>query len=234
MADAVITWISGPVLRARTSRELRIAEAIVVGTDRLLGEVIRVDGDDVVAQIYEDTTGLRPGDELQATGQRLSIRLRPGLLGNIFDGLLRPLAHMPGDTILPGIREAPPQLFSFEPSRQPGEAISAGAAVGTVTSGSMPEPVLVPPDADGTIVSIVEAGNYADDAILCVLGDDAGGEHRVTAGQLWPVRRPRPVRRRLPHDEPLVTGQATRWLKCSTSFPSSRIRATPGRCSSAP
>ena len=207
MADAVITWISGPVLRARTSREMRVAEAIVVGADRLLGEVIRVDGDDIVAQIYEDTTGLKPGDELQATGQRLSIRLRPGLLGNIFDGLLRPLADMPGDTVLPGISEAPPQAFSFEPSRQPGEAIAAGAAVGTVISGSMRETVLVPPDADGTVVTIVGAGNYADDAVLCVLRDNAGCEHRVTASQLWPVRRPRPVRRRLPHDEPLVTGQ---------------------------
>ena len=118
MADAVITWISGPVLRARTSREMRVAEAIVVGVDRLLGEVIRVDGDDVVAQIYEDTTGLKPGDELKATGQRLSIRLRPGLLGNIFDGLLRPLADMPGDTVLPGIREAPPQAFSFAATRR--------------------------------------------------------------------------------------------------------------------
>ena len=89
MADAVITWISGPVLRARTGRELRVSEAIIVGTNRLLGEVIRLDGEDIVAQIYEDTTGLRPGDEIEATGQRLSIRLRPGLLGNIFDGLLQ-------------------------------------------------------------------------------------------------------------------------------------------------
>ena len=71
----------------------------------------------------------------------------------------------------------------------------------------MRETVLVPPDADGTVVTIVGAGNYADDAVLCVLRDNAGCEHRVTASQLWPVRRPRPVRRRLPHDEPLVTGQ---------------------------
>ena len=78
MADAVITWISGPVLRARTSRRLHVSEALLVGDDRLLGEIIRVDGDDIVAQIYEDTTGLRPGDALEATGQRLSIRLGPG------------------------------------------------------------------------------------------------------------------------------------------------------------
>jgi V/A-type H+-transporting ATPase subunit A len=207
MADAVITWISGPVLRARTSRELHVSEAIVVGANRLLGEVIRIDGEDIVAQIYEDTTGLRPGDELEATGQRLSIRLRPGLLGNIFDGLLRPLANMPGDTVLPGIRALPPQTLAFEPSRQDGDRIAGGAAIGAVTSGEMREAVLVPPDVNGIIVSIVEAGDYADDAALCVLRDDEGSEHRVTAGQLWPVRRPRPVRRRLPHGDPLLTGQ---------------------------
>ena len=207
MADAVITWISGPVLRARTSRELRVSEAIIVGTNRLLGEVIRLDGEDIVAQIYEDTTGLRPGDEIEATGQRLSIRLRPGLLGNIFDGLLRPLADMPGDTVLPGIRALPPQTLAFAPSRQPGDRIAGGAAIGAVNGGGMHEPVLAPPDVGGVIVSIVDAGNYADDATLCVLRDEQGNEHPVTAGQLWPVRRPRPIRRRLPHGEPLLTGQ---------------------------
>ena len=207
MADAVITWISGPVLRARTSRELRVSEAIIVGTNRLLGEVIRLDGEDIVAQIYEDTTGLRPGDEIEATGQRLSIRLRPGLLGNIFDGLLRPLADMPGDTVLPGIRALPPQTLAFAPSRQPGDRIAGGAAIGAVNGGGMHEPVLAPPDVGGVIVSIVDAGDYADDATLCVLRDEQGNQHPVTAGQLWPVRRPRPIRRRLPHGEPLLTGQ---------------------------
>ena len=207
MADAVITWISGPVLRARTSRQVHVSEALLVGTNRLLGEVIRVDGDSVVAQIYEDTTGLRPGDELEATGQRLSIRLRPGLVGNIFDGLLRPLSDMPGDTVLPGMRESESQTFAFAPSRRTGERLPGGAVIGTATTGSMQERVLVPPDAGGFVVSIVEAGDYADDATLCVLRDDDGGEHAVTAGQPWPVRRPRPVQRRLPHAEPLVTGQ---------------------------
>ena len=177
MVDAVITWISGPVMRARTSRQLHVSEAVVVGADRLLGEVIRVDGDDIVAQIYEDTTGLRPGDQLEATGQRLSIRLRPGLLGNIFDGLLRPLSDMPGDTVLPGMREAAQQTFAFEPSRLSGEHVAAGAAIGAVTGGSVREQVLTPPDTGGVIVSIVEAGDYADDATLCVLRDEGGGEH---------------------------------------------------------
>ncbi|MBT8093389.1 MAG: ATPase, partial [Gammaproteobacteria bacterium] len=186
MADARITWISGPVLHARTSCKMHVSEAVLVGDNRLLGEVIRVDGDNIVAQIYEDTTGLRLGDGLEATRQPLSIRLRPGLLGNIFDGLLRPLADMPGDTVLPGIREAPPQTFAFEPSREPGQRVGAGAALGTIALGHFQGQCLVPPDADGVIDSIVAAGDYADDATLCVLRDDEGREHAVTAGQRWP------------------------------------------------
>ena len=104
MTDATISWLSGPVLRARTKGRFHISEAVSVGAGELLGEVIRVDTDSIVAQVYEDTTGLRPGDTVRGSGERLSIRLRPGLLGKIFDGLLRPLASMPGDTVLPGVR----------------------------------------------------------------------------------------------------------------------------------
>ena len=93
IAEATITWISGPVLRARTRGAFHVNEAALVGHQRLLGEVIRIAGDEVVVQVYEDTTGLRPGDVLTATGSQLSVRLGPGLLGKIFEGLLRPLAR---------------------------------------------------------------------------------------------------------------------------------------------
>ena len=105
MAEAMINWLSGPVLRARTTGRFHVSDAILVGDNRLLGEVIRVETSGIVAQVYEDTTGLRPGDHVTSSSEPLSIRLRPGLLGNIFDGLLRPLAAMPGDTVQPGMRE---------------------------------------------------------------------------------------------------------------------------------
>ena len=89
--DAVVKWISGPVLRATTRRAFHLNEAVKVGHNDLLGEVIRIRGDETVIQVYEDTTGLRPGDPVTATGAQLSVRLGPGLLGNIYDGLLRPL-----------------------------------------------------------------------------------------------------------------------------------------------
>ena len=95
MTEATVSWLSGPVLRAHTSGRFHVSDAILVGDDRLLGEVIRVETGGIVAQVYEDTTGLRPGDHISSSSEALSIRLRPGLLGNIFDGLLRPLAAMP-------------------------------------------------------------------------------------------------------------------------------------------
>ena len=105
MSEATISWISGPVLRARSDGNFRVSNAVLVGEAGLLGEVIRVDTEGIVAQVYEDTTGLRPGDHVEGLGETLSIRLRPGLLGQIFDGLLRPLATIPGDTVRPGLRE---------------------------------------------------------------------------------------------------------------------------------
>ncbi|HEY2339791.1 MAG TPA: hypothetical protein VGH75_04615, partial [Steroidobacteraceae bacterium] len=91
MTDAHIRWISGPVLRARTSDTFHVHEAIAVGRYGLLGEVIQLNRDEIVAQVYEDTTGLKPGETVTGTGNALSVRLGPGLLGHIFDGLLRPL-----------------------------------------------------------------------------------------------------------------------------------------------
>ena len=92
MSLATITWISGPVLRARPEGPFRLREAVTVGTDRLLGEVIRIARDQIVVQVYEDTSGLRPGVEVTGSGRLLSVRLGPGILGRIFDGLLRPLS----------------------------------------------------------------------------------------------------------------------------------------------
>ena len=100
--DAVINRISGPVLRATTRTPLHMNEAVRVGHQSLLGEVIRINGSESVIQVYEDTTGLKPGDPVTATGAPLSVKLGPGLLGNIFDGLLRPL-NQQGRFVKPGI-----------------------------------------------------------------------------------------------------------------------------------
>ena len=208
MTEATVSWLSGPVLRARTSGRFHVSDAILVGERRLLGEVIRVDTEGIVAQVYEDTTGLRPGDRVTSSSEPLSIRLRPGLLGNIYDGLLRPLAAMPGVVVQPGMREAAAGGFHYRPKMSKGARLQAGGVVGEFRSEGIVEKHLVPPGCSGDIVSIVDEGDYEDDDVLCILRDQqTGNETELGAGHEWPIRRPRPAAKRLPPREPLVTGQ---------------------------
>ncbi|MEN8761721.1 MAG: ATPase, partial [Thiogranum sp.] len=164
MADANITWISGPVLRARTQVAFSINEAALVGEQRLLGEVIRLNGQEAVIQVYENTTGLRPGDPISATGTALSVSLGPGLLGNIFDGLLRPLTGQ-GHYVAPGVDRANARgLYPFLPLVRPGERLAAGRPFAAVQrSDARAQRCLVPPGCEGEVISIEPAGQYADD-----------------------------------------------------------------------
>ena len=178
MADANLTWISGPVLRARTQATFRINEAVLVGEQRLLGEVIRINGQEAVIQVYEDTTGLRPGDPISATGSALSVSLGPGLLGNIFDGLLRPLTGQ-GRYVSPGVdRPDTHTLYPFTPLVKRGDRLSAGKAFAVVQrSDARAQRCLVPPGCEGKVVSIEPAGEYGDDHPVCVLpGASTTGE----------------------------------------------------------
>jgi V/A-type H+-transporting ATPase subunit A len=208
MTDATITWISGPVLRAVTRRSFQVNEAALVGRKRLPGEVIRIDGETVVIQVYEDTTGLRPGDPISATGAALSVRLGPGLLGNIFDGLLRPLIGL-GRYVQPGI--SPPddqRTYPFKPSISLGDLLKPGDVIGSVTrTDARSQRALAPPGHGGEVTRIAAAGDYPEDAVVCVLRDDQGESHDITLSQRWPVRRPRPVAARIPVEGPLFTGQ---------------------------
>ena len=195
-ARARIRWISGPVLRARAEGSFALREAIRVGPAGLLGEVIRINEDEIVAQVYEDTTGLRPGVEVTGTGNLLGIRVGPALLGHIFDGLLRPLA--------PG----PAEEFAFEPTVTAGVTIGAGGAFGTVTSPhGRPQRAMLSPDVAGRIEWIAAPGKCTDDATVLRVLDANGRTHEVALSHFWPVRTPRPARERLASDEPLVTGQ---------------------------
>jgi len=208
MTDATITWISGPVLRAATRRSFQVNEAALVGRQRLLGEVIRIDGADVVIQVYEDTTGLRPGDPISATGAALSVRLGPGLLGNIFDGLLRPLTGQ-GRYVQPGMsRSDEPRRYPFKPGVNPGDQLKPGAAIGSVArEDARAQRALAPPGPGGEVAWVAVAGDYAEDEVVCVLRDAHGARHDITLAHDWPVRRPRPVAARIAVEGPLFTGQ---------------------------
>ena len=141
-STAVITWISGPVLRARASGPFALREAVRVGPQALLGEVVRLAEDEIVVQVYEDTTGLRPGVEVVGVGAPLAIRLGPGLLGNIFDGLLRPLsnttmARLPG-FCTPMVARLPSPI-----SISPSPVMTATRAAGLASA--RPSPIIAAP-----------------------------------------------------------------------------------------
>ncbi len=207
MSRAVIRWISGPVLRASVEGPFFLRECVRVGPAKLLGEVVRIDGDEITVQVYEDTTGLRPGTPIEGEGKPLAVRVGPALLGHIFDGLLRPLTGIDA-RVKAGARAAPPARLPFRPTRRVGETVRGGESLGEILLATgRTLACLVPPDVEGEIVAIREAGEYDDVAPVATLRTASGEEVGVAMSHAWAVRVPRPVARRLPTREPLVTGQ---------------------------
>ncbi len=183
-------------------------EAVRVGDDALLGEVVSIDGNEIVAQVYEDTTGLKPGAIVEGDLSPLAIPLGPGLLGNIFDGLLRPLAGADTPFVQPGMRQSCTRSFVFSPCVGRGAAVRGGAVLGELTAADgIPQKCLVPPDAEGEVIALVDRGEYAEEAVLGMLRGAGGRECTLAMTHRWPVRSPRPVAARLRSVEPLVTGQ---------------------------
>jgi V/A-type H+-transporting ATPase subunit A len=208
-----VTWINGPVVRARGSRRVSMLELVEVGEEHLVGEVIGLEGDTMTIQVYEETSGMRPGAPVYGTGMPLSVELGPGLLRGIFDGIQRPLPVMEmrsGSFIGRGVRLTPlyrKDRWRFKPQVQEGDEVSDGAILGAVPETQTVEHrVMVPPDIEGTITWIAPEGEYTIDEPIARLRT-ASGERELTMLQRWPVRRSRPYRRRVEQTEPLVTGQ---------------------------
>ncbi|HTP18536.1 MAG TPA: V-type ATP synthase subunit A [Solirubrobacteraceae bacterium] len=205
MSEAIITRVNGPVVEVETEAGLAMRELVAVGPQRLPGEVIALEGPGATVQVYEYTGGLRPGDEVIATGGPLAVDLGPGLLGGVFDGILRPL-RTAGAWIEPGsTRHTPTQgrAWTFTPSVRSGEQLSEGATLGTIVeSPAIDHHLMVPPGVAGRVDWIAAAGELHPGDTVARVGD---GELGLT--QRWPVRRPRPTRARLAGAGPLVTGQ---------------------------
>ena len=240
-AQATTTWISGPVLRATPEGAFLLREAVTVGEQRLLGEVIRVARNEITVQVYEDTSGLRPGVPVRGSGRLLSVRLGPDILGRIFDGLLRPIGSAAGEAgrdpwVTPGMREEANGQFRFQPRASLGDRLGAGQIVGEVepTNGAgngsgngLLQRCLVPPDVlGGEVIEIAAAGTYTEVEPVCRLRDERGAEHVIALSHRWPVRIPRPVNKRLPSDEPMLTGQ--RILDCLFPIARGGTAAIPG------
>jgi V/A-type H+-transporting ATPase subunit A len=224
---AIINWLSGPVLRATTEDPFRINESVLVGDNKLLGEIIRIEGKEIVIQVYEDTSGLRPGVKVTGNGAPLSIRLGPAILGNIFDGLLRPLTTTGDDYVQPGMFTAQASSFPFKPTVEVGSQVNGSSVFGTVEPETgRSQRCLIPPTMNGEITRVVEAGTYRDDETLCVVRDNNGVEHDISMSHDWPVRQPRPVRNRIQANTPLLTGQ--RMLDCLFPLSTGGRAAMPG------
>ena len=227
MSRASIRSISGPVLHAVASGPFKLREAVEVGPQALLGEVVRLHDDEIVVQVYEETTGLGPGADVVGQGLPLSIPLGPGLLGNIFDGLLRPLSGTDSAFVVPGMRRAAPGTFAFAPGIEIGDALLPGAVYGEATGASgRAQRCICPPDVNGKVTSIVPAGDYPENAKVCTLLLQDGRACDLTMGHDWPVRVPRPVLCRLPSTAPLVTGQ--RIIDCLFPVAQGGKAAVPG------
>lgn len=210
MSTATVRWIAGPVLHAEKHGPFSLREAVGVGPQGLLGEVVRIDGNRLVVQVYEDTTGLRPGTAVQGRGQPLAVRLGPGLLGGIFDGLLRPLGGSGEAFVQSGQGAADARRWRFEPACRAGDLLAGGAVIGHASPAEgegRRQACLAPPDATGTVLEARPAGDYRDDETVLVLQGPGGERRELALAHPWPVRAPRPVARRLATGAPLVTGQ---------------------------
>jgi V/A-type H+-transporting ATPase subunit A len=206
MAKAAIRWIGGPVLKAQAEGPFHVHEAVAVGRQRLLGEVIQLSGDRLTAQVYEDTTGLKPGDPVVGSGTPLSVALGPGILGRIFDGLLRPIGDPSEHWFHPGLGGARDEPFEFRPLVSAGATLEPGQPFGEVAGDGPGRLCLVPPDLSGRVAEIADEATYRENETVLVL-DTGAGERGLSMQHDWPVRRPRPARERLPAHAPMVTGQ---------------------------
>ncbi len=209
----IITRANGPIIHAMGLTNAQMYEVVEVGPERIIGEVIRIDGDRSVIQVYENTTGLRPGWPIYPTGGPLSLELGPGLIGQIFDGIQRPLDkihRLKGVYIERGekvdVFDAEVQ-WHFTPTVGNGEHVKGGQVLGIVPETDLVEHrVMVPPGLSGEIADIADEGNYTAIDVIARI-ETAGGTAEVTMIQKWPVRKPRPYDERLRPDRPLITGQ---------------------------
>merc|ERR1711953_1340309 len=208
--------VSGPVIIAERMAGAAMYELVRVGHDKLVGEIIRLEGDKATIQCYEETSGVSVGDPVERTGSPLSVELGPGILGSIFDGIQRPLKdiedmtqsiYIPRGITINALNRETKWDFRPAPHIKAGSRVTGGDVYGIVIENTLIEHrLMVPPKAKGEVTFIAPPGNYTvKDTVLEV--DFNGQETAFTMVQKWPVRTPRPVSDKLPSDHPLLTGQ---------------------------
>lgn len=208
----MISRINGPVVEVTGMSDAGMLEVVEVGELRLIGEVIRLQGKRATVQVYEDTSGVRPGEPVFGTGRPLSVLLGPGMVGNIYDGIQRPLEAIAKETgHFIGRGQKPSGLdlakkWAFKPCVGPNDAVTENTVIGTVVESlSVTLKILAPPGVSGRVKHILPEGEYTVEEVVCVVSGP-GGESDVKLANYWPVRKPRPCAGRKQLDMPFVTG----------------------------
>ncbi len=210
-----IYGINGPVIYVKGKTDFVMGEMVYVGSQRLVGEVISLTSDMTTIQVYEETSGIKPGDVVYGTDSGIYVTLAPGILNNIFDGIQRPLKEIARNTdsvyIDRGISVDfldTKRKWETEITVKVGDTVFPGSVIAKVPeTNSIVHKVMVPQGIEGVVISVVPNGEYTIDDVLVVLKLDNGAQKVLTMTQKWPIRIPRPVDSRYPSTKPLVTGQ---------------------------
>lgn len=207
-----ITKVSGPLIEAEGLTDANIYDVVEVSKDKLIGEIIEMRGDVASIQVYEETTGIGPGDEVRSTGRPLSVELGPGMLERMYDGIQRPLEKLEalaGNFLKKGVT-APAldreKLWDFEPCANIGDELVAGDILGTVEETTViTHKIMVPYGVSGKLKDI-KAGEFKVEDTIAVL-ETKDGDKELNMIQYWPVRQGRPIKEKIDPNEPLITGQ---------------------------
>lgn len=214
LSENVIFGINGPVVTIKGETDLSMMEMVYVGKEKLIGEVIGLDKKMTTIQVYEETTGLKPGEPVYSTGLPMSVTLGPGIIGNIFDGIERPLPAIEkkfGAFIGKGAQFSPldtEKKYKVTLKVKVGDTLSGGDIYAECPETPViTHKIMLSPLLSGTVTEVMPDGEYTGNDTVAKIKDKKGNETELTLLQKWPIRNPRPIKKRLPATKPLVTGQ---------------------------
>ena len=232
MSKGTIKKVAGPLVIAEGMRDANMFDVVRVSNQRLIGEIIEMHGDEASVQVYEETSGLKPGEPVESMEVPLSVELGPGLIASIYDGIQRPLDDIMkvtgGNSLKRGV-EVPAlkrdKKWNFVPVAKVGDEVEGGDVLGTVKETIVVEQkIMVPPNVKGKVKEI-KSGEFTVEEVVCVL-ETENGDKELTMMQKWPVRKGRPYQKKLPPKQPLVTGQ--RVVDCMFPIAKGGVAAVPG------
>lgn len=231
MSTGTIKKVAGPLVIAEGMRDANMFDVVRVSSQRLIGEIIEIHGDEASIQVYEETSGLGPGEPVESMGVPMSVELGPGLIASIYDGIQRPLddiMKISGNNLKRGVEVASlkrDKKWEFVPAAKAGDEVEAGDVLGTVQETIVvQQKIMVPYGVKGTVKEI-KAGAFTVEEVVAVIATEKG-DKELTMMQRWPVRKGRPYQKKLPPVKPLVTGQRV----IDTFFPIAKggVAAVPG------